>query len=88
MAQFKGTIAWFNNDKGYGFVSQESGPDLFIHYTALQSEGYKSLQKGDSVDFDVERGPTGKEQAANVTKLKRNRPKGTSIRFRAKASSN
>jgi CspA family cold shock protein len=61
----EGTVKWFNNDKGYGFISQEGGEDVFVHYSAIQSDGYKSLEEGQSVTFDVTQGPKGK-QAANV----------------------
>lgn len=64
----EGTVKWFNNDKGYGFISQEGGEDVFVHYSAIQSEGYKSLEEGQSVTFDVTQGPKGK-QAANVRPL-------------------
>ncbi len=63
-----GTVKWFNNSKGYGFISQESGNDVFVHHTAIQGEGYKSLEEGQKVKFDVVRGPKG-EQAANVSKI-------------------
>ena len=63
-----GSVKWFNNSKGYGFISQESGNDVFVHHTAIQGEGYKSLEEGQRVKFDVVRGPKG-EQAANVTKI-------------------
>ena len=63
-----GRVKWFNNSKGYGFIVQEGGPELFVHYSAIQGDGYKTLAEGQSVQFDVaqsEKGP----QAANVTKL-------------------
>ena len=63
-----GTVKWFNNSKGYGFISQESGNDVFVNHTAIQGEGYKSLEEGQKVQFDVVRGPKG-EQAANVSKI-------------------
>ena len=63
-----GTVKWFNNSKGYGFISQESGNDVFVHHTAIQGDGYKSLEEGQKVQFDVVRGPKG-EQAANVSKI-------------------
>ena len=66
MAQ--GTVKWFDNAKGYGFISQESGSDVFVHHTAIKGEGYKSLQEGERVQFDVVRGPKG-DQAANVSKV-------------------
>lgn len=64
-----GTVAWFNNAKGYGFVSQENGPDVFVHFSAIQSEGYKALHEGERVEYDIEAGASGKPQAANVRKL-------------------
>ena len=64
----KGTVKWFDSDKGYGFISSEEGKDIFVHFSAIQSEGYKSLQEGDQVEFDVKDGDRG-PQAANVTKL-------------------
>ena len=63
----KGTVKWFDSDKGYGFISSEDGKDIFVHFSAIQSEGYKSLQEGDQVVFDVKDGDRG-PQAANVTK--------------------
>ena len=61
-------MKWFNNDKGYGFISQADGEDVFVHFSAIQTEGYKSLEEGQSVQFDVTQGPKGK-QAANVRPL-------------------
>ncbi len=63
----KGTVKWFNNAKGYGFIGREDGPDVFVHYSAIVSEGYKSLQEGDQVEFEIAQGQKG-PQAANVTK--------------------
>lgn len=63
MAQ--GTVKWFSNEKGYGFISQSDGEDVFVHFSAIQTEGYKSLEEGQPVEFDVTEGPKGK-QAANV----------------------
>jgi cold shock protein len=60
-----GTVKWFNSQKGYGFISQESGPDVFVHHSAIQGEGYKSLEENQKVEFDVMEGPKG-PQAANV----------------------
>ena len=54
-----GTVKWFNNGKGYGFLAQEDGSDVFVHYTAIRSEGYRSLQEGQRVEFSVEQGPKG-----------------------------
>ena len=61
-----GTVKWFNNSKGYGFIEQEDGPDVFIHYSSITGEGYRSLNEGQQVEFDIEDGPKG-PQAANVT---------------------
>ena len=64
----KGTVKWFNNQKGYGFITPENGNDVFVHHTSIQCEGYKSLDEGAAVEFDIEQGPKG-EQATNVVKL-------------------
>ncbi len=63
MAQ--GTVKWFSNDKGYGFISETGGEDVFVHFSAIQVDGYKSLEEGQAVEFDVTDGPKGK-QASNV----------------------
>ena len=63
-----GTAKWFNAEKGYGFISQESGDDVFVHFSAIQGKGFKTLEEGQSVSFEIEEGPRGK-QASNVTKL-------------------
>jgi len=62
----KGTVKWFNAAKGYGFIQRENGEDVFVHFSAIQSEGYRSLDEGSRVEFEVTRGPKGL-QAANVT---------------------
>ena len=65
----KGTVKWFNNSKGYGFIAPEDGgQDVFVHHNAIQGEGYKSLDEGQSVEFDVQQGQKGME-AVNVVKL-------------------
>ena len=63
----KGTVKWFNDAKGFGFITRENGPDVFVHHTAIQSEGFRSLAEGESVEFEVVQGPKGL-QAANVRK--------------------
>ena len=63
-----GTVKWFNNAKGYGFISDEEGNDIFVHYTGLNMEGYKALDEGQKVEFDITEGSKG-PQAVNVTKL-------------------
>ena len=63
----KGTVKWFNDAKGFGFITRESGPDVFVHHTAIVSEGFRSLAEGEAVEFDVVQGPKGL-QAANVRK--------------------
>ena len=68
VTRIKGTVKWFNNAKGFGFIGQESGPDVFVHYSAVKSEGYKSLQEGDQVEFEIVQGQKG-PQADNVTKM-------------------
>jgi CspA family cold shock protein len=64
----QGTVKWFNNEKGYGFISRPSGDDVFVHHTAIQGTGFKSLTEGDKIEFEVVRGPKG-FQAQNVVKL-------------------
>src|SRR3989449_5176837 len=61
----KGKVKWFNDAKGFGFIAQESGPDVFVHFTAIQAEGFRSLAEGDTVEFEVAQGPKGL-QAQNV----------------------
>jgi CspA family cold shock protein len=62
-----GTVKWFNDAKGFGFITRENGPDVFVHHTAILAEGFRSLAEGDRVTFDVVQGPKG-AQAANVRK--------------------
>ena len=66
--QEQGTVKWFNNEKGYGFISRNSGDDVFVHHSAILGGGFKSLNEGDTVEFEVAKGPKGL-QAQNVTKI-------------------
>lgn len=66
MAQ--GTVKWFNDSKGFGFIAQESGEDVFVHFSAIQGDGFKSLSEGDKVEFEITKGNKG-IQAANVTRI-------------------
>ena len=61
-----GTVKWFNGGKGYGFISQQNGQDVFVHFSAIQGDGYRSLEEGQQVEFSIEQGPKGL-QASNVT---------------------
>jgi CspA family cold shock protein len=63
----QGTVKWFNNSKGYGFIGRDDGPDVFVHYSAISGDGYRTLQEGDPVEFEIVQGPKG-PQAANVAK--------------------
>ena len=64
----KGTVKWFNSEKGYGFITKEDGNDVFVHFSAIQGDGFKTLEEGQSVSFDVTQGARG-DQAANVVIL-------------------
>jgi cold shock protein len=66
MARVQGTVKWFNGDKGFGFISQEDGDDLFVHYSEIQSDGYRSLDEGAKVEFEITQGKKGM-QASSVT---------------------
>lgn len=65
MSKTTGIVKWFNEDKGFGFITQENGPDVFAHFSAIQSEGFKTLKEGQTVTFDVEQGQKG-PQATNI----------------------
>lgn len=67
MSRITGTVKWFNDAKGFGFIQREGGPDVFVHFSAIQSSGFKSLVEGDTVEFDIVDGQKG-PQAANVSK--------------------
>lgn len=64
----KGTVKWFSNQKGFGFITSESGQDVFVHHSVIQGDGYKSLEEGQQVEFEAQQGPKG-EQATSVVKL-------------------
>jgi CspA family cold shock protein len=68
MDMAKGTVKWFNDSKGYGFITQEGGSDVFVHYSAIAGDGFKSLAEGQEVEFEVTSGPKG-PQAVNVRKV-------------------
>ncbi len=68
MAQYTGVVKWFNNAKGYGFLGREDGPDVFVHYTSIQIDGYKSLKEGETISFDIINGEKG-PQADQVQRL-------------------
>jgi len=63
-----GKVKWFNPDKGYGFIEQEDGEDLFVHFSEIQIDGFKTLEEGAAVEFDITQGRNGKDQASNVRK--------------------
>jgi len=64
----RGKVKWFSNQKGYGFITPEEGADVFVHFSAIQGDGYKSLEEGQEVEFEIEKGPKG-DQATKVTKV-------------------
>ncbi len=70
MAQYEGTVKWFNNAKGFGFLGRDDGNDVFVHYSSIQLDGYKSLKEGDAVSFDVVQGPKGPQADQVVVQQK------------------
>ena len=70
MTRITGTVLWFNNSKGFGFLGRENGPDVFVHYSAVQSDGFKWLQDGNKVEFEIVQTPKG-PQAGNVIRLEK-----------------
>ncbi len=68
MATAQGHVKWFNDAKGYGFIARESGPDVFVHYSAIEGDGFRSLAEGQAVQFEITEGPKGL-QASHVTKI-------------------
>jgi CspA family cold shock protein len=64
-----GTVKWFNSEKGYGFIESEQGSDVFVHYSAIQTDGFKTLEEGDRVEFEVKPGRDGRSQAEDVRKV-------------------
>ena len=81
MQRTSGTVKWFNNTKGYGFISQPDGADVFVHYSAIREKGYRTLREGEQVEFDIKMGPRG-PQAENVVRLE-----GSTQQAQAAASS-
>jgi len=68
MAQrINGVVKWFSAEKGYGFITPENGPDVFVHYSAIQSDGYRKLEAGEKVEFEITEGPKGKQASAVIT---------------------
>ncbi len=70
MAQYEGTVKWFNNAKGFGFIGRDGGNDVFVHYSSIQLDGYKCLKEGDAVSFDVVQGPKGPQADQVVVQRK------------------
>jgi CspA family cold shock protein len=62
--RIRGTVKWFSAEKGYGFITPENGPDVFVHYSAIQSSGYRKLEAGENVEFEITEGPKGKQASA------------------------
>ena len=69
MERMVGTVAWFNNGKGFGFVTREGGPDVFCHFSSIQGDGYKSLKEGEKVEFSIVNGEKGRPQTDNVVRV-------------------
>lgn len=73
VARIKGTVVWFSNAKGYGFLAREGGEDVFVHHTSIVAEGFRSLREGDAVEFDIIEGATGRPQADQVVVIEKSR---------------
>ena len=71
MSQHRGQVKWFNSAKGFGFLGQADGPDVFVHFSSIQTDGYKSLKEGEEVEFDIIQGSTGRPQADRVIPVKK-----------------
>jgi cold shock protein len=67
----KGSVSWFNSSKGFGFLKRKNAADVFVHFSSIQGEGYRTLAEGEEVEFDIEMGPKGKYQAVNVRKVEK-----------------
>ena len=67
--RLKGTVKWFNSTKGFGFIGQPDGNDVFVHYSAISAEGYRKLDEGEAVEFEIEDGKDGRPQAVNVVRI-------------------
>jgi CspA family cold shock protein len=83
MSRHKGTVKWFNNAKGYGFLGYNGGPDVFVHFSSIDGDGYKTLKEGDEVEFDIVQGQTGKPQADKVVSLRKRDPLRTPEDFQS-----
>jgi len=89
MSQLTGTVRWFNNVKGYGFLGRnDGGPDVFVHYSAIQSTGYKTLREGEPVTFDIATGNDGRLQAQNIASARNPSRDGAPAIHRRSAASN
>ncbi len=67
--RFRGKVVWFNNGKGYGFIARDGGPDVFVHHSGIQAEGYRTLKQDDQVEFSIVTGPNNRQQAEGVVRV-------------------